>query len=248
MGFLRKQLEERGAALVERVADSSISASQRVADSYRGFRQVLAEGEQSGVEAYLTAMVGAVRSDGRDEDEDEDEETRRDVYVRARKRRRKLGLVCLGTGPMAGIASQVADLYCEIATLCDVAELHDLALDDSQVTAHMLVLWSIAADRDEAEAIVRGEPPLAQVLETELAGRAGLVKGEEGWTPRSIATAIWDIQNLRTGVLGDLKTAADGQPVRSVLFTGQRMKKVIARAEFQLGIVPERRGGLRRWV
>lgn len=241
MGFLRKQLEERGGALVERVADSSIAASQRVADSYRGFRQVLAEGEQSGVEAYLTAMVGAVRGDSRDEDDDE--ETRRDVYVRARKRRRKLGLVCLGTGPMAGVANQVADLYCEIATLCDVAELHDLDLEDSQVTAHMLVLWSIAADRGEAEAIVRGEPPLAQILETELAGRAGLVKADEGWTPRSIATAIWDIQNLRTGVIGDLKTAADGQPVRSVLFTGHRTKKVIARAEAQLGVAPERRRG-----
>lgn len=38
------------------------------------------------------------------------------------------------------------DLYCETATLCDVASFHDLALGDEHVSAHMLVLWGIADD------------------------------------------------------------------------------------------------------
>lgn len=239
---LRRRLKERGEELVERVAETSISTSQRMVEGFRGFRRVVAEGEQTGVEAYLTGLVAAVRSDGREEKEDE--ATRRDVFLRARKRRRKLGLVCLGTGPMAGMASRVADLYCEIATLCDVADLHGLDLDDSRVAAHMLVLWSIVADQDEAERTMRGEPPLAQILETKLTDQVGLVKveDEEGWTPRSIATAIWDVQHIQTGAA--LKGAADGQPVRSVLFTGHRTKKVIKRAEVQLGVAPE---APRRW-
>lgn len=238
---LRRRLKERGGELVERVAETSRSTSQRMVEGFRGFRRVVAEGEQTGIEAYLTGLVAAVRSDSREEEEDE--ATRRDVFLRARKRRRKLGLVCLSTGPMAGVASRVADLYCEIATLCDVADLHGLDLDDSRVAAHMLVLWSIVTDQDEAERAMRGEPPLAQVLEAKLVDRVGFVKaGEEGWTPRSIATAIWDVQNIQTGAA--LKGAADGQPVRSVLFTGHRTKKVIRRAEVQLGVAPE---PVRRW-
>lgn len=244
---LRRRLKERGEELVERVAETSISTSQRMVDGFRGFRRVVAEGEQTGVEAYLTGLVAAVRSDGREEKEDE--ATRRDVFLRARKRRRKLGLVCLSTGPMAGMASRVADLYCEIATLCDVADLHGLDLDDSRVAAHMLVLWSIVADQGEGERTMRGEPPLAQVLEAKLTDQMGLVKVEAqeegGWTPRSIATAIWDVQHIQSGAaLGNLKGAADGQPVRSVLFTGHRTKKVIKRAEVQLGVAPE---PPRRW-
>lgn len=225
--------------MAERAAAASVATSQRMVVGVRGFRRLLAEGEQTGVEAYLTALVGAVRSDSREEEDDET--TRRDVYLQARKRRRKLGVICLGAGPMAGVASQLADLYCEIATLCDVADLHGLALDDSRVAAHMLVLWSIVPDQGEAEKVIGGEPPLGQVLEQKLIDRVGVVKAEEGWTPRSIASAIWEVQNLRTGaVVGDLKRGIDGQPVRSVLFTGHRVKKVIGRAEAQLGIEAER--------
>lgn len=240
---LREQLNERGGVLVERAAEASLSTSQRMVDGFRGFRQVLGEGEQSGVEAYLTALVAAVRSDSREEKEDE--ATRRDVFLRARKRRRKLGLICLGTGPMAGVANRIADLYCEIATLCDIADLHGLELDDALVAAHMLALWSIVPSQGEAERVVRGDPPLAQVLETKLVDRVGLVKAEDGWTPRSIATAIWEIQYVQAGAaVGNLKGATDGQPVRSVLFTGHRVKKVVRRAEGQLGVEAERP---RRW-
>lgn len=79
------------------------------------------------------ALVRAVRDDdgGR-------ERSSRDLYVRARKRRRRLGLAALGAGPMAGVASRIADLYCEAATFCDVVDIHELDLGDEQIAAHLL--------------------------------------------------------------------------------------------------------------
>jgi hypothetical protein len=104
------------------------------------------------IEVYLLALVRAVRDDERDE-----EQSSRDVYVRARKRRRRLGLISFGAGPMVGVAGRVADLYCETATVCDVADLHGLDLNEQ--VAHMLVLWSITEDFVRAEGAMSGDRP-----------------------------------------------------------------------------------------
>jgi hypothetical protein len=65
-----------------------------VEESFRGFQAMLVDDEQVlSIEAYLLALVRAVRSDERDE-----EQSKRDVYVGARKRRRRLGLISFGAG------------------------------------------------------------------------------------------------------------------------------------------------------
>jgi hypothetical protein len=92
--------------------------------------------------------------------------------VKARKRRRRLGLVSFGAGPLVGVASQVADLYCETATVCDVVAIYDLDLTDERIAAHMLVLWEIVDDLDAADAAIAGAPSIASLLGGQLLSNA----------------------------------------------------------------------------
>lgn len=139
---------------------------------------------------------------------------------------------------MVGAASRVADLYCETATVCDVADLHDLDFSNEEVAAHMLVLWSIAEDFVRAEGAMRGEPPVAEILGAKLLEHLGL-ELEAQPTKLAIAKALWEVQRFDSGDVADAKKAISGQPIRSVAFTGHRTKKVIKKAEAQLGVSPE---------
>lgn len=183
---LRDRLQEQALRAGKRAQAVAADHTQRAGESLRGFREVLSDEDQAlSVEAYLLALVRAVR------DDEDDDWSMRDLYVRARKRRRRLGLLAIGTGPLAGVANRAADLYCETATVCDIAELHELELDDMGIAARMLVLWSVADDCEQAEAAMRGEPPVAKLLEarlrgTELAERASQLLPEE-LTKRTVA-------------------------------------------------------------
>jgi hypothetical protein len=224
---LRDRLEQGAAKVGEgarAIADSE--HAQRAGESFRGFKSMLGDDEQQSAEGYLLALVRAVR-----DDEEEDERSRRDVYVTARKRRRRLGLLSFGAGPMAGVASRVADLYCEVAVVCDVAELHGLDLGDEEVAAQMLVMWSVIDDLDIARGAMRSEPPLAAILGAQLLEQLDIEETPQ--TKLELAKAIWQIHSVDAG---DVKEAASGQPIRSVAFTGHRTKKLIKRAEAQLGV------------
>jgi hypothetical protein len=168
------------------------------------------------VEGYLSALVRAVRDDERDE-----QQTSRDLYVRARKRRR-LGLISFGADPMVGVASRVADLYCETATVSDVT------------------------GRSRRTSNEQGKPPVAKILGAKLTERAAgyvALAPEENPTKLSIATTLWKVHRLDAGdVARDAKDAIGGQPIRSVAFTGHRTKRVIKRAEAQLRVRPEPSG------
>ncbi|HUC00228.1 MAG TPA: hypothetical protein VMS11_10415 [Solirubrobacterales bacterium] len=235
MGW-RERLEsrvEQGVAQAQSQA-RAIAASdtvQNASEGFRGFREMLADdGGPLKAEAYLLALVRAVR-----EDEEEDR-SQRDLYVRARKRRRRLGLISFGAGPMVGVASRVADLYCETATVCDVADFHDLGLDERQIGAQMLLFWSISDDLARAEAALRSEPPLVNLLTLKLAESSD-VSLDGDLTRQSIVTALWEIQRMDlTDKVADAKRAAKGEPIRSVAFTGHRTKKLIRKAEAQLGV------------
>lgn len=178
------------------------------------------------VESFLVRLVQAVR------DEETQDRSGHDVYVTARKRRRKLGLIAFGTGPLfAGIANQVADLYCETAVVCEVASLHKLDLSDEEIAAHMLVLWSVSEDLSHARAAVRGDPPVAKILGAKLFALAH-EQFPENPTTRSIVKGLWDVR----GTVGDSTEGSSNGSVRTVIFTGHRTKKVIRRAERQLGV------------
>jgi hypothetical protein len=228
-------------AKVGRVSDGArklaeSAPGQLAGESLRGLRTMAAGlGEKPlSAEAFVLALVGAVR-----DDDPEEGRCARDVYVAARKRRRRLGVLSLGVGPLAGVANQIADLYCETATVCDVAALHGLALSDEELGAHMLVLWKVTDDQKEALCLMRGEPPLAQALGVRLRDQAGEQLPDQ-LTKASLTKAFWEVR----GAVGDARKDAMG----TVVFTGHRTKKVIEKAEIQLGVrnSPWHRQQLRR--
>jgi hypothetical protein len=225
---LRDRLEENAARLSEGARRAAASApAQRLGESFHGLREVWRNEDGSvSVEGFLLALVRAVR-----DDEEAEGRSRRDVYVEARKRRRRLGLLAFGTGPLVGVANQLADLYCETALLCDVAEFHGLELSDEQIAARMLVLWSLSDDLDSAEGAIGSEPALADLLGARLLEFAGERLPDE-LTTRSAINAVWDAR----GALQEAGKGTTSGAVRTVAFTGHRTKKLIKKAEAQLGV------------
>jgi len=230
-------LEEQATRLGEGARAAASVQAQRAGEGFRGLRAIFEDDEESlSVERFLHLLVRAVRDD---EGESTDRSSR-DVYVIARKRRRRLGLISFATGPLVGVANQVADLYCETATVCDVAALHEMNLDDGQIAAHMLVLWSVTDDLGEAQRAIASEISLADLLGGKLFVQVDERLPEE-LTKRSIASALWDIRET----VGDVRRGATSEAVRTVAFTGHRTKKVIGRAEAQLGVEQAAAG---RWA
>lgn len=226
---LMDRLEENAARLGENARKAAASAPlQRAGEGVRGIRAMLNDDEESlSVETFLLTLIRVVR-----DDEQAEERVARDVYVAARKRRRRLGLISFGAGPLVGVANQFADLYCETAVVCDVAALHDLNLSDERIGAHMLLLWGLADSLDTAhQAIV--EERLTPILASRLREMAAEQLPEE-LTKRSATKALWDAR----AALGDARKGATTGAVKTVVFTGHRTKKVIKKAEGQLGLEP----------
>jgi hypothetical protein len=194
----------------------------RIEERSNSFRALFVDDEQSiGLERALVLLVARVRKD------ELGERRPRDVYVAARKRRRRLGMMALTAGPLAGVANQFADLYCEAAIVCDLAALHGVALGDDEAAAHLLVLWGLVGDHDEAKGVIAGEPPLVGIL----AGKAMTLtetQRSDLWTRRGAVQALWEVR----GAIDDIGKGS----VRAVVFTGHRTKQLIKRTEAQLGV------------
>jgi len=224
-------LEEGATRLGEQARKTAAPASvQQMGAGLRDLRAMLAEDDVGSlsVERFLLVLVRTVRSE-----EQSGERAARDVYVTARKRRRRLGLMSFGAGPLVGVANQFADLFCETATVCDVAALHGINVSDEQIGAHMLVLWGITDDQGAAQNAMAGNPPVANILAGMLQERAA-EKLPETLTKRSATKALWDVR----GTIGDARKGATTGAIRTVAFTGHRTKKVIKKAEAQLGVSP----------
>ena len=131
------------------------------------------------------------------------------------------------------MANQLSDLYCETATVCDLADLHGLGLADGQIAAHMLVLWSVTGTLDEARAAIdgTGDQSVARILANRM-GDVASARMPDKVTKRSATKALWEIR----GVVGDATKGAGPGAVGNVVFAGHRMKKVIKKAELQLGV------------
>jgi hypothetical protein len=231
----RSRLEESVDRLGDGARKVAASAPAKLAgERFRGLRAMFdgATEETIAVEGFLLALVRSVR----DDEEEDEERDRRDLYVAARKRRRRLAMAAFGAGPLVGVANQLADLYCETAVVCDLDELQDLGLSDEEIGAHMLVLWGVAVRYETALQAMGGDPPVAALLREVLMERAG-EKVPEELTTRSTIKALWDVR----GVLGDARDKVTGGAFSSVAFTGRRTKKVIERAEEQLGMEAEPR-------
>lgn len=205
------------------------TALEQTGNAFRGLRLLLSDDEQSlSIEQFLVALVRAVRHDTQAE-----ERSVRDVFETARRRRRRLGLASFGAGPLVGVATKLTDLYCETATVCDLADVHELDLDEPQIAAHMLVLWTIVDDVGQARAIVDGtsEQTVATILTARVVDRAG-EHVPERMTKLIAIKALWDAR----GVVGDARAVAGKGSVGGVVFTGHRTKQFIKQAEHQLGL------------
>jgi hypothetical protein len=226
---LRDRLQERAIEAgreARRKASASVPAGV-AGDGLRGFRAMLdGQGESPGVDFFLLSLVRAVRND-----ELEKDRSRRQVYVAARKRRRRLGILAITLGPLAGVANQIADLYCETAVICDLADFHGQDLADAQVVAHLLVLWQIADDFGSARRSIAGNPPIANLLAQRLSDGLDRRLPEE-LTKGSIVKALWDVR----ADFDSARKGTTGGAVRTVAFSGHRTKKVIGRVEMQLGV------------
>jgi hypothetical protein len=224
---LRDRLESGAARAAAAAQEAAGSALKRAPDDgFQSLRALLRDDDekQRSIERFLLALVRTVRDDEGDEDL-----SARDVFETARSRRRRLGLVSFGAGPLVGVANQVSDLYCDTATVCELAELHDLGLSDEQLAAHMLVLWGVADGFAVAESAMRHET-VGVLLGARLQAHTGL---EREMTKRKAAKALWDARDA----VGDARKSASSGAVSTVMFTGRHTKRLIKQAEEQLGIV-----------
>lgn len=226
---IRDRLEANAVRLGESARKAAVGAPGQLAgEGFRGLRAMFSDADEEALSAerFLLTLVRAVR-----EDRPEDDRDARDVYVTARKRRRRLALLAVGTGPLAGMVNQLADLYCETATMCDVAALHGLELTDEHVSAHMLVLWGISDDHPAALEAMAGDPPVTRILAGRLRDQLNETMPDQ-LTKWSMTKALWDAR----GAVGDARKGATTRAVGTVVLTGHRTKKVIRNAEAQLGV------------
>lgn len=226
---IRARIASRTTALGSAAVGAAVARAQRAGAAYRGLRSVFEdEGMSITFENLLAGLVASVRAD-----EHEEDRSARDVFKIARSRRRRLGLLSFGAGPLAGVATQVVDLYCETATVCDVADLHAIESTDRQISAHMLVLWGMLDDLDEAQAVMAGSG--SRSLQSIIEGRVGAsVAGRlpDEVTKRAAIKALWDARDLA----GEVRKAAGAGSVGGVVFTGHRTKQLIKKAEAQFGV------------
>lgn len=222
---LRDRLEAGAARIPDGARRAVASAPGQLAvEGVKGLGAMASGGDKEvpAAERFLVALVQAVREDGEGEGRGA-----RDVYVAARKRRRRLALLSFGAGPFAGVANQIADLYCETAVVSDLACHHGVELSDEEIAAHLLVLWDVIDDYGAAVGVVGGDPPLASLLALRLQERAGEQLPDQ-LTKRSLTKALWQVR----GATADARRDA----VKTAMFTGQRTKQVIRRAEEQLRV------------
>jgi len=209
-----------------RLGGRALGTAGRTGDAFHALRALLHDEHVPSIERFLVALVGVVRTDA------PTAQTARSVFEAARQRRRRLGLASLAAGPLAGVAQQLADLYCETATVCDVADLHAPGLGDREIAAHMLVLWNISDDLNHAQAMVDGTSGTgaASILSNRVVERSR-TRVPDRLTATSAIRALWDAR----GVAGEVRAVAGKRDVRGTVFAGRRVSSFIERAERQLG-------------
>jgi hypothetical protein len=201
-------------------------------DRLGGLRSISSGDDEQplGIERFLVGLVRAVRVD-----EAPEGRTTRDVNKAAARRRQRLGALSFAAGPLAGVAGQLADLYCDTATVCDLAAVHDLQLTDEVIAAHMLVLWHVTEHVDEALSAVRGrdERGVAALVAARLRQHAD-AQMPDTLDKRGVIKALWQAR----GLVGDIRRGATTRPVKAVISPGKPAKQFVERAERQLGLRP----------
>jgi hypothetical protein len=128
------------------------------------------------------------------------------------------------------MAIQVAELYGETKTVCDLATAHRLPLTDELLAAHMLVLWSVTDDFGVARAAIQTKSVTA-LIALRLRERVGDVVPER-WSKRAVIALLWRVRGLAVDTRGLGASSVVGTVVRP----GRGAKQFIKRAELQLGV------------
>ena len=197
-------------------------------ERFNSLREIFTDKDEvQSLPTFLLRLIRAVRL----EDDDDDDETRRDVYKRAKRRRRRIGMLSFTTGPMLPVATELTDLYCETATVCDLDDLYKLGLSDQQVGGHLLVLWELTDDVNAAIAAMHDETGIE--LGKLMFDKFGLADQPPMQTKLEMVKRIWEVQKQ----VNDMRDGVGGGAVTGVMFSGFRMKKFIKTAETRLGVM-----------
>ena len=224
---LRDSLSQAAAKIGEEASRAASSPqAERLKQHSRSLGPLvgIASEEPVTVDQFLIALVHRVRDDERHEGA-----RRRDVYETARKRRRRLAALALSAGPLAKVANQFADLYCEAALVCDLCAQRGMTLSNTEIAAQVLALWGICESPAEARQALGGDPPLAELLGTKLSSRVSAGLPAEA-SPKAVTKALWGARSALDDVRGGKRKGS----VRAVLFTGHRTKGLLKEAERQL--------------
>jgi len=214
---------------VEAVQRAQPMLLERTVNRLSGMRALLNHDEDGSlsIERFLLLLIHTSRSKA------PAARSQKDLIKLARQRRRYLGTRCVAAGPFVGVTTKLADLYSEAATVCELVDFYRLDLSDQQVAAHMLVLWNVTDDADEALAAV--DPAIAGTIARVVAGRARYKIASDTSASVTMLTAakvLWDFR----GSAVDVRRHTRAQSVRGWLFAGHRTKQLIKKAEQQLGI------------
>jgi hypothetical protein len=216
-------------APVAKVLDSE--PVQNVTDTLAGLRAMFTDEEEREfiVERGLVALVRNVR-----DDDDQEPLTDRDVEKAAKRRSKRARRTALLAGPAVGTANQIADLYCETATVCDLDRLHGLGLTDELVAAHMLVLWDVTPDLEVAQAAILGTGESVTTLLGKRFGETAAAHMPATDSKRDMLKALWKAR----GLANDARESVMGERnISGIVFAGKRVKEFIERAEAQLGVM-----------
>jgi hypothetical protein len=230
---IRGKITAHATQLTVDAAQAATTRAKGASAGYRGLRSVIGgEDVPITIENLLVALVTAVKADAH-----EDDRSARDVFTAARSRRRRLGLLSFGAGPLTGVATQIVDLYCDTAIVCDLVALHAIALTERQVAARILVLWGIVKSTSEAESVMSGASAqsVAAILGERV--RNGTVdRVPDKIDKRAAIRALANARNLGESV----RAVTDAGSVSGVIFSGHKTKQTIKRAEVALRLQPAR--------
>lgn len=138
--------------------------------------------------------------------------------------------------PAKPVGMYTSSPYCEAAILCHVEQLHRLDLTDEQLTAHLMALWKVMPDYEQAEAAIRGTGPSIAAFHKARTQDATSGIGFDKRGEIGKLDALKFLWRLRK-VSGQAVDSAPGSAkLRHVVLPKGRVKDVFALSEKQLGV------------
>lgn len=232
-----RDLADQGTAVAKNRAESmtssigrGIAARSGEDNAYGRVATVLdLSDEQATVrlESFVTAFISAVRQvDAEDLSSD-------DVINAAVRRQRWIGLASM---PAWSVGMYASSLYCEAAILCHVEQLHQLGLTNEQLAAHLLALWKVMPDYEQAEAAIQGTGPSVAAFHKARTQDAASGIGFDKRGEIGKLDAFKFLWRLRKAPGKAMDSAPGSAKLRHVVLPEGRVKAVLEQSEKQLGV------------